>query len=258
MLNIDTRLLDQIKTGQITSDEFVILLLIAKRINKKNEAFPSLSLLQEESKFGRDKLSNTLAGLEQKRFITKQQRHINGRLTSNLYKIHTKFISVFVTVDGEELTDDAIQVPENQYTEIQEPENQTVSINQSSLSINQSLEASLSNTPAQKIENEDWKSEIINHPMFEISKDRTFSNLDQSDIDYTLELYKTTLRGNQAHFTQAMSWLKNASLDKTKAEKVKAITTLKPYQSNYNKQPSSSSYEIRHPEGTYDIIPMRV
>lgn len=125
-------------------------------------------------------------------------------------------------------------------------------------SINTSIISSLSNTPAQKIENEDWKSEIINHPMFEISKDRTFSNLDQSDIDYTLELYKTTLRGNQAHFTQAMSWLKNASLDKTKAEKVKAITTLKPYQSNYNKQPSSSSYEIRHPEGTYDIIPMRV
>jgi DNA-binding MarR family transcriptional regulator len=98
MLNIHTKLLDLIKEKKITTDEFVILLLISKRVGKKKTSFPSIKLLQEESTFGRDKVQRTIISLEKKGFITKSQRKLNWRFSSNFYKIKTNLIGVLENI----------------------------------------------------------------------------------------------------------------------------------------------------------------
>lgn len=133
MLNIDTRLLDEVKNGKLTPDEFFILLCISKRINRSNACFPSMKLLQEETTFGYNKVFDCLKSLNEKGYITKERRRLNGKLTSNLYILHTKYIGVYISVDNQEFLP-----PENQAVEIQSVENQTVSIKQSSVSIKQS------------------------------------------------------------------------------------------------------------------------
>jgi hypothetical protein len=135
MLNIDTRLLDEVKQGKITPDEFFILLCISKRINRNNNCFPSMELLKEETTFGYNKVFDCLKSLNDKGYITKQRRRINGKLTSNLYVLHTKYIGVYISVDNQEFLP-----PQNQAVENQAVENQSISINQSSLSINSNFE----------------------------------------------------------------------------------------------------------------------
>lgn len=138
MLNIHTHLLDLIKQKKITTDEFIILLLIAKRVNKKNQCFPSIKLLQEESTFGRDKVQKCIVDLDKKGFIKKSQRKVEGKFSSNFYTIKTNLIGVYINCQNEELEEEP--TTGIQGSEIQATENQTLSINQSSLSINQSIE----------------------------------------------------------------------------------------------------------------------
>jgi hypothetical protein len=139
MLNIDTRLLDKIKSKEIAPDELITLICIAKRVGDEKTSFPSIKLLMEETTFGRDKIYSCIKGLCNKGFLEKSQRHENGKLTSNIYKIKTGLIGVYVTANEKELPENQDQATENQATENQAPENQTRSINQSSGSINQSF-----------------------------------------------------------------------------------------------------------------------
>jgi hypothetical protein len=90
MINIDTRLLDLIP--DIGADSFVVLCLISKRLGKRDSSFPSVSLLKKESGFGRNKVFACLKILKEKGFLKSEQRHIKGRLSSNLYTITTKLI----------------------------------------------------------------------------------------------------------------------------------------------------------------------
>jgi len=117
MLNIHTHLLDLIKGKKITTDEFVILLLISKRVSKKKTSFPSIKLLQEESTFGRDKVQKAITGLEKKGFITKNQRKIEGKFSSNFYTIKTNLIGVYINCKDEKLEEEPST--EIQATEIQ-------------------------------------------------------------------------------------------------------------------------------------------
>jgi hypothetical protein len=144
MLNIDTRLLDKIKSKEIAPDELITLICIAKRVGDEKTSFPSIKLLMEETTFGRDKIYSCIKGLCDKGFLEKSQRHKNGKLTSNIYKIKTGLLGVYVTANEKELPENQYQAPENQATENQAtenqaPENQTRSINQSFGSINQSF-----------------------------------------------------------------------------------------------------------------------
>lgn len=153
MINIHTELMKLVTKQVISAEDFYLLLCITKRIKATKQAYPSIALLQEETGFGRDKVYKCLSSLEKAGLLVRSQRHQNGRLSSNLYTIKTKLLGVYISVDNEEIEIEDIkilstenqgterkQLPENQYSENQYPENPTISINQSSLSINQSIE----------------------------------------------------------------------------------------------------------------------
>lgn len=140
MLNIDTQLFNLVP-NVINTDEFFILLSIAKRIGKDNNSFPNYKTLQKESGFGKNKLWSCLKSLDEKKLITKEQRYKNGRLTSNLYTLNVRGLSVFIPAYGCTLESDEIEeenlkgdeieentVPDFQETDFQETENQTISI----------------------------------------------------------------------------------------------------------------------------------
>lgn len=146
MINIDDRLLDLIP--KIGADSFVILCLIAKRINKKNEAFPSRATLQKESGFGEGKVDKCLKILKENNLLSSKQRHVCGKLSSCLYGIETDYVGVFVSGKNYQFPENSgtenqyleNQTSENQTSENERTENRAVSIKQSSLSINQDLE----------------------------------------------------------------------------------------------------------------------
>jgi hypothetical protein len=95
MLNIDTRLLDVIP--HIGTDGFTLLLLIAKRLSKKGEAFPSQDLLMKESGMGIDRLKNALKRLKDHGLLSyRQARKKGGKMGSNVYKLNTPYLSIFV------------------------------------------------------------------------------------------------------------------------------------------------------------------
>ncbi len=197
MLNIDDRLLDLIP--QIGMDAFGILLLIASRIDRENKCFPSRETLQKESGFGRDKVDKALNKLRQAKLISSEQRFVHGRLSSNIYTIHTDYIGVFVSARGQRITENQEQCTENQYTENKEqitekqctelpctenqkPENQTVSIKQSLEVLNNYSEVLNNSLEVLSIEGKRKKS-----PKFEIpsSEEIVFFLLEEMSFRYT-------------------------------------------------------------------------
>ena len=100
MINIDERLLDLLP--KIKGDSLAILLLITKRINRKNEAFPSRATLMKESGYGKDTVDKCLKILKENGLLSAKQRHLNGKLTSNNYTIETDYLGVFISARKEE------------------------------------------------------------------------------------------------------------------------------------------------------------
>lgn len=108
MININERIL-----AAVTGDELITLCHIAKRINRKSAAFPSIETLRNETGFGREKMEKIIRSLCKKGIMRKEQRKADkGKFSSNLYTITTKDISIFVSIDG-------AQVEEKPYTEKQ-------------------------------------------------------------------------------------------------------------------------------------------
>jgi hypothetical protein len=190
MINIDTRLMDLVKNKTITSDDFFILLCIAKRIRATKQSFPSINLLQEETNFGRDKIYKCLDSLQKAKLIFKQQRILkSGKFSSNLYTITTKLLGVFITCEDEkiEIKDEVKPLTENQEPLTDLPTTvkpttvkPTISINKSievltNLSegggISQNLDSNISNLKLEEI-----KEGIVNNPLFELWIDSIETN----------------------------------------------------------------------------------
>jgi predicted transcriptional regulator len=199
MINIDTRLMDLVKNKTITSDDFFILLCITKRVSKRNESFPSIEKLEEEANFVRKKVYKCLANLAENKLITKKQRHIKGRLSSNLYTIETEYLSVFISAKNEELEEElpptknqeteslqctqnrhteSLQYTQNEQAENEQAENDTISINQS---IEVLTNLSEGGKPSQNLNStnsklKEIKEGIVNNPLFELWIDSIETN----------------------------------------------------------------------------------
>jgi hypothetical protein len=93
MINIDTRLL-----SQINPDELFLLCHIVNFMNENKMCFPSNKKLIEQCKFSESKILRIKNELVTRKIISVKQRfRPDGSQTSNLYKIETEFIGVFVT-----------------------------------------------------------------------------------------------------------------------------------------------------------------
>jgi hypothetical protein len=93
MINIDTRLLHQ-----VTPDQLFLLCHIVNFMNENKMCFPSNKKLIEQCKFSDSKILRIKNELVTRKIISVKQRfRPDGSQTSNLYKIETEFIGVFVT-----------------------------------------------------------------------------------------------------------------------------------------------------------------
>jgi hypothetical protein len=93
MINIDTRLLPQ-----VTPDQLFLLCHIVNFMNENRMCFPSNKKLIEQSGFSDSKILRIKNELVTRKIISVKQRfRPDGSQTSNLYKIETEFIGVFVT-----------------------------------------------------------------------------------------------------------------------------------------------------------------
>ena len=93
MINIDTRLLPQ-----VTPDQLFLLCHIVNFMNENRMCFPSNKKLIEQSGFSDSKILRVKNELVIRKIISVKQRfRPDGSQTSNLYKITTELIGVFVT-----------------------------------------------------------------------------------------------------------------------------------------------------------------
>ena len=93
MINIDTRLL-----REVTPDQLFLLCHIVNFMNENRMCFPSNKKLIEQSGFSDSKILRVKNELVSRKIISVKQRfRADGSQTSNLYKIETEFIGVFVT-----------------------------------------------------------------------------------------------------------------------------------------------------------------
>jgi len=93
MINIDNRLLPQ-----INPDELYLLCHIVNYMNQNKMCFPSNGKLIKDSGFSQSKILRVKNTLIDKKIMTVTQRfRPDGSQTSNLYKIETEFIGVFIT-----------------------------------------------------------------------------------------------------------------------------------------------------------------
>jgi len=93
MINIDTRLLPQ-----ITPDQLYLLCHIVNFMNENRMCFPSNKKLIEQSGFSESKILRVKNELVSRKIISVKQRfRPDGSQTSNIYKIESDYIGVFVT-----------------------------------------------------------------------------------------------------------------------------------------------------------------
>jgi hypothetical protein len=94
MLNIDTRILDQ-----VDQNEFWLLSHLVKRLNKNSECWPSNRILCRDTGWQIDKLQRVKTSLSKKGIIEiKERRHPEGGNGSNAYIVKTDLIGVYISV----------------------------------------------------------------------------------------------------------------------------------------------------------------
>ena len=93
MINIDTRLL-----SQINPDELYLVCHIVNYMNQNKMCFPSNAKLSKDSTFSQSKILRVKNSLVDKKIMTVTRRfRADGSQTSNLYKLQTEYIGVFVS-----------------------------------------------------------------------------------------------------------------------------------------------------------------
>lgn len=95
MINIDTRLLKD-----LNENEYWLISHLAKRLNVKHECWPSNKVLCKETGWHIEKLQKVKKSLIDKNLLSVIERNNNkGGQSSNLYKITTKLIGVYIEAD---------------------------------------------------------------------------------------------------------------------------------------------------------------
>lgn len=116
MINLHTKLLELIP--DIGVDAFAVLMCIAKRVDRKMQSFPSRFTLSTETGMSKNRVSKATEILVEKGLISKEQRFLDGRLTTNLYKITNKFIGVYVTAEDIEVEEETSEETDNEPQEM--------------------------------------------------------------------------------------------------------------------------------------------
>lgn len=120
MINTHNSLLED-----LDANEYFVLCHITKRLNKGNTAFPSKHTLQNETKLSREKLSEAILGLQNKKIITVDQDRKGGKFSKTVYTVITDKIGVYVSAKNTSISqesNDSHRDTENRSTENRDTE----------------------------------------------------------------------------------------------------------------------------------------
>jgi hypothetical protein len=126
MINLHTDLLDE-----LNGDELAVFCQIIRHIDNEKQCFPSRARLSKLTGFGRDRISNVIKALIQKKIISTTQSKTKGKFSKTIYTILTDKAGIYVSTKNKALHRDT----ENRNTETPHAGNPTLSINHN-ISIN--------------------------------------------------------------------------------------------------------------------------
>ena len=79
-------------SADITGNELKTFCILLKHTDSKNECYPSIRTIAKSYNMSPTTVSKCLMSLEEKNIIISQKRTVNGKNTSNLYRINPEFL----------------------------------------------------------------------------------------------------------------------------------------------------------------------
>lgn len=79
-------------SADITGNELKTFCILLKHMDSKNECYPSIRTIAKSYNMSPTTVSKCLMSLEEKNIIISQKRTVNGKNTSNLYRINSEFL----------------------------------------------------------------------------------------------------------------------------------------------------------------------
>lgn len=286
MLNIDSRLIELIPT--IGADAFTVLCVIGNKIGKNKNCWPTKHTLKTLTGFGRDKLNNALQVLENNKLIIIEQRldEKTKRFKSNVYKVTTSYMSIFVNCLNEEVDDTeeddnnngGKEAPstEKPSSEFPSSENQSIKYyTDSSINKLSSLSLDPHDNVTDNIEKIEQGLELTQPELsipftFETCK-KILDSIKPENLPKYFEFINDHIKPKDFNFASNRltwkchaGWIKQFEVHlvtpfKKRETKPQNTYNNQSYRSNYNSKPKSAiDYEHRHPAGTYDFAPREV
>lgn len=102
MINVNDKLIKE-DLAKMKPNAFAVLMAITCHINRTNTAFPSLNRLKTLTGLGRDSVYAGVQKLIELGYLTRVQQNQNGEFGKTIYKVTTKYLSVWVGVDDVEM-----------------------------------------------------------------------------------------------------------------------------------------------------------
>lgn len=140
MINVNDKLIKE-DLGKMKPNAFAVLMAITIHIDRRNKAFPSLDRLKRLTGLGKDAVYAALGVLIEMGYLSRRQENKAGKFGKTIYTVTTKYLSVWINCEGEELEEEQseeIPLTENPDTEEPHTVNPPLSINKD-LSIREEL-----------------------------------------------------------------------------------------------------------------------
>ena len=125
MINIHSKLIRE-ELAQMGVDAFAVLICITSHINKQKTAWPGIERLRKMTGLSKERTYKAIGKLIELNHIQRKQVNQNGNFGHTVYRLTTKYLSIFMGVSDCEMYDENIEpfaaFPEHGNTEHAKPE----------------------------------------------------------------------------------------------------------------------------------------
>lgn len=116
MLNVNFKLVKSGLLKKMGPSAWAVLTAIVIHMDGDNKAYPGKARLRELTGLGRDSVTNAIKTLKDLEILMAEQQVINGKKSTNIYKVKCDYLSIYVNVSKFELAEEITPHTENQYT----------------------------------------------------------------------------------------------------------------------------------------------
>lgn len=103
MINVDDRLIDEVMP-EIGSDAFSVLFVITRHINTAKRAWPGITRIREKTKLSKERAYKAIKLLIDLGHVERTQENRKGEWGKVVYRVTSKYLSVFVPASHIELS----------------------------------------------------------------------------------------------------------------------------------------------------------